>query len=196
MHAIECNLYNYCRVIYLLIIFYYFSSDINSCSSNPCMNEGHCIDLKLGFRCECKAGFWGRRCEKEVDECSLKPCLNGGKCLDKVWIELIILHDWACNIKETIAQWSLKINQSAPWLILSFSRSSTVYSICVLLLIPSLKATCASVQLALEALIAKHCMEFANLVFVVQMENVLTWLIIRTRVFAMMATLVPSVRHL
>jgi len=57
--------------------------DINSCSSNPCMNEGHCIDLKVSFRCECKAGFWGRRCEKEIDECSLHPCLNGGKCLDK-----------------------------------------------------------------------------------------------------------------
>ncbi|XP_065058048.1 sushi, von Willebrand factor type A, EGF and pentraxin domain-containing protein 1-like [Rhopilema esculentum] len=57
--------------------------DVDSCSSSPCLNSGHCIDLKVGFRCECKAGFWGSRCEKEVDECALRPCLNGGKCLDK-----------------------------------------------------------------------------------------------------------------
>ena len=53
------------------------------------MSGGHCVDLKVGFRCECKQGYWGKRCEKEVDECALKPCLNGGKCLDKVGRSLI-----------------------------------------------------------------------------------------------------------
>ena len=62
--------------------------DINACSSNPCLSGGHCVDLKVGFRCECKQGYWGSRCEKEVDECALKPCLNGGKCLDKVGFHL------------------------------------------------------------------------------------------------------------
>ena len=62
--------------------------DINACSSNPCLSGGHCVDLKAGFRCECKQGYWGNRCEKEVDECALKPCLNGGKCLDKVGFHL------------------------------------------------------------------------------------------------------------
>eukprot|EP00794_Sanderia_malayensis_P006969 gene6969-7754_t len=59
-------------------------TDIDSCASNPCLSNGHCIDLKVGFRCECRPGFWGKRCEKEVNDCSLKPCLNGGHCLDKL----------------------------------------------------------------------------------------------------------------
>eukprot|EP00794_Sanderia_malayensis_P006970 gene6970-7755_t len=58
-------------------------TDIDSCASNPCLSNGHCIDLKVGFRCECRPGFWGKRCEKEVNDCWLKPCLNGGHCLDK-----------------------------------------------------------------------------------------------------------------
>ena len=68
----------------LEISIYFLSADINACARSPCLSGGHCVDLKVGFRCECKQGYWGKRCEKEVDECALKPCLNGGKCLDKV----------------------------------------------------------------------------------------------------------------
>ena len=58
--------------------------DINDCTSGPCHNDAHCVDLKDDFRCECKDGYWGKNCEKEVDDCQFKPCINNGTCLDKV----------------------------------------------------------------------------------------------------------------
>ena len=60
-------------------------SDVNDCSSNPCMNGGHCIDLKDNFQCQCKEGFWGKFCELEVDNCALQPCKNNGTCINKVF---------------------------------------------------------------------------------------------------------------
>jgi len=52
------------------------------CSSNPCLNNGKCIDLPqlFTFRCECPAGFTGQTCEK-VDTCSSKPCGPDGVCV-------------------------------------------------------------------------------------------------------------------
>ena len=38
-------------------------SDINECLPNPCLNEGGCTDLVIGFDCTCPAGFSGDRCE-------------------------------------------------------------------------------------------------------------------------------------
>lgn len=60
-------------------------SDVNDCASNPCMNGGHCIDLKDNFQCQCKEGFWGKFCELEVDNCALQPCKNNGTCINKVF---------------------------------------------------------------------------------------------------------------
>ncbi len=34
--------------------------------------------------CECRAGFYGERCQEEVDECASNPCWNGGRCTDYV----------------------------------------------------------------------------------------------------------------
>jgi len=52
------------------------------CSSNPCLNNGKCIDLPqlFTFRCECPSGFTGQTCEK-VDTCSTKPCGPDGVCI-------------------------------------------------------------------------------------------------------------------
>ena len=38
-------------------------SDVNECASNPCQNGGHCKDLINGFKCTCKPGFTGPKCE-------------------------------------------------------------------------------------------------------------------------------------
>ncbi|RLW07736.1 hypothetical protein DV515_00003730 [Chloebia gouldiae] len=58
----------------------------NQCSPNPCHKEGtvKCEDLKGDFYCECKHGWQGKKCEKDIDECRTQ---NGGcnqLCLNKL----------------------------------------------------------------------------------------------------------------
>ena len=49
------------------------------------------MDLKDNFKCQCKPGYWGHHCEKEIDECALKPCMNNATCIDKVCFVLLTL---------------------------------------------------------------------------------------------------------
>ncbi len=51
---------------------------------DPCRNGGTCVDKVGQFLCECRAGFYGERCEEEMDECASNPCWNGGRCTDYV----------------------------------------------------------------------------------------------------------------
>lgn len=50
---------------------------------NPCDNGAECVEeadpvlFPLGFRCRCRQGFTGPRCEINIDECSSNPCLHG-----------------------------------------------------------------------------------------------------------------------
>lgn len=52
-------------------------------ASNPCENGAVCVEeldqdhFPLGFRCHCRQGFTGPRCEINVDECSSSPCFHG-----------------------------------------------------------------------------------------------------------------------
>ena len=57
---------------------------MKDCLSNPCLNNAICVDLKDNYQCQCKTGYWGKNCEKEVNECALKPCINNATCIDKV----------------------------------------------------------------------------------------------------------------
>uniref|UniRef100_A0A8B9G9J0 Growth arrest specific 6 n=1 Tax=Amazona collaria TaxID=241587 RepID=A0A8B9G9J0_9PSIT len=63
------------------------SADLpNQCSPDPCYKEGtaKCEDLKGDFYCECKHGWQGKTCEKDIDECRTQ---NGGcnqLCLNKL----------------------------------------------------------------------------------------------------------------
>ncbi|XP_069394492.1 protein eyes shut homolog isoform X2 [Paralichthys olivaceus] len=58
-------------------------------ASNPCENGAVCVEeldqdhFPLGFRCHCRRGFTGPRCEINVDECSSSPCFHGF-CYDVV----------------------------------------------------------------------------------------------------------------
>lgn len=59
-----------------------FITEVNECVLRPDIcGDGHCIDTKEGYECECYPGFTrkpGGRCE-DVDECQLGYC-QGGTC--------------------------------------------------------------------------------------------------------------------
>lgn len=42
-----------------------------------CVEELDQDHFPLGFRCHCRRGFTGPRCEINVDECSSSPCFHG-----------------------------------------------------------------------------------------------------------------------
>lgn len=39
------------------------STEIRGCSSQPCLNQGTCIDLANGYQCQCHDGFYGINCQ-------------------------------------------------------------------------------------------------------------------------------------
>lgn len=77
---------------------------VNECSSSPCNNNGHCVNLEAGYTCICQLGFDGERCESGqliflkimtiaytrqnllygmqiAGPCKLNPCYNNGTCI-------------------------------------------------------------------------------------------------------------------
>ncbi|XP_023267421.1 protein eyes shut homolog [Seriola lalandi dorsalis] len=58
--------------------------DTNECSSNPCQNQGDCVDGVNSYSCDCKMGFAGHHCEEDINECTSSPCHNAGICEDLV----------------------------------------------------------------------------------------------------------------
>ena len=58
--------------------------DIDECArTDPCRNDGKCVNTNGSYTCICKPGFEGRDCLVNTDDCEENPCLNGGTCLDK-----------------------------------------------------------------------------------------------------------------
>lgn len=52
-------------------------------SGSPCEHDGVCVNTPGSYRCDCKAGFKGRRCEMNINECESNPCQNEGTCIDE-----------------------------------------------------------------------------------------------------------------
>lgn len=52
------------------------------CSKGLCENGGKCYDIITSFKCKCKAGFEGDKCEIETDECQKNRCHNDAECED------------------------------------------------------------------------------------------------------------------
>lgn len=40
--------------------------EYNECESNPCQNDGECIDHIGNFECRCSKGYTGARCQIKV----------------------------------------------------------------------------------------------------------------------------------
>ncbi|CAF1148940.1 unnamed protein product, partial [Brachionus calyciflorus] len=60
------------------------------CSSNPCLNNGLCVDnlLENDFKCQCLTGknqseiYYGQYCEFKRNACQNETCSNNGYCFD------------------------------------------------------------------------------------------------------------------
>lgn len=50
-----------------LIIVSYFDVEINYCQSNPCGNNGNCINQPTGYRCNCNLGYTGLNCNTGIN---------------------------------------------------------------------------------------------------------------------------------
>ena len=57
------------------------SSD--ECLSNPCLNNGTCLDEIWNYTCQCPPGFTGSNCQIEINFCQSSPCIKG-ICVNKV----------------------------------------------------------------------------------------------------------------
>lgn len=54
-----------------------------ACSSNPCKNNGKCLDLdNFQFKCMCESEFSGDFCERRNDPCFSNPCSFKGVCIN------------------------------------------------------------------------------------------------------------------
>ncbi|XP_017558317.2 protein crumbs homolog 2b [Pygocentrus nattereri] len=47
------------------------------CLSQPCLNNGVCVDLFNHYSCDCAPGWGGEHCQDDIDECVSGPCTHG-----------------------------------------------------------------------------------------------------------------------
>ena len=58
--------------------------NIDDCASDPCHNEGKCVDAVGTYHCVCLAGFNGTSCQHNIDECVNVDCKNNATCTDQI----------------------------------------------------------------------------------------------------------------
>lgn len=59
--------------------------DFDECESNPCQNNGTCVDSQNEFYCTCLPGYSGTFCENDLAVCNSTEetrCHNGGHCIE------------------------------------------------------------------------------------------------------------------
>lgn len=48
----------------------------------PCMNDGQCYQTgPKAYKCTCRGGWTGERCETQLSTCVNNPCGQGNECL-------------------------------------------------------------------------------------------------------------------
>ncbi|XP_054270391.1 protein crumbs isoform X2 [Macrosteles quadrilineatus] len=73
--------------------------NIDECRSNPCLNNGTCIDGIAAFACNCTGtGYQGALCEEDVNECALLPCGPDGTCENTPGSFLCHCNNNACGV--------------------------------------------------------------------------------------------------
>jgi hypothetical protein len=66
----------------------YCDKDINECLTDPCKNNGTCLNFDGGYNCSCSYGYKGKNCE--IPKCDLVNCKNGATCA-------VDNKKWQCN---------------------------------------------------------------------------------------------------
>uniref|UniRef100_A0A1X7TRS2 Uncharacterized protein n=1 Tax=Amphimedon queenslandica TaxID=400682 RepID=A0A1X7TRS2_AMPQE len=57
---------------------------IEYCESNPCINNGTCVNLPNAYYCNCSSQYEGLNCELAVNACLPDPCQNNSTCINHV----------------------------------------------------------------------------------------------------------------
>jgi hypothetical protein len=68
---------------------YFCETNINLCSSNPCLFNSSCLDHyssfdKFEYKCICKNGYEGKNCQNKINKCVDKDCSNNGLCITDI----------------------------------------------------------------------------------------------------------------
>ena len=64
---------------------YLVQFDSRTCSNNPCLNNGTCLNSNLNntiteLVCQCELNYYGVYCENKIDLCQNQTCSNNGYC--------------------------------------------------------------------------------------------------------------------
>jgi hypothetical protein len=54
---------------------------MNTCTNNPCHNNGLCLQTLTGYQCQCSNYYTGSLCDISLNPCDYSPCQNGGQCI-------------------------------------------------------------------------------------------------------------------
>lgn len=57
----------YCSICSFVTVDSPLCVDIDECNSDPCQNDGTCVDQVDGFMCQCQDGYAGDMCDISKD---------------------------------------------------------------------------------------------------------------------------------
>ena len=75
------RLNHFTKVVSLHLAYIFLMlADIDDCASNPCENNGTCIDLVSNYTCNCTQGYTGKNCGIGKNRLSKLSTLNKNYC--------------------------------------------------------------------------------------------------------------------